>query len=435
MERQHEEEEEEDEEEDDTASEMDSEAGSASTQIRVDVQDFEPGLRALEARGATGGADNFHKVVLIDTYHPSWDETIPIERLSLRRQFARFVTLLDRYGRERVRGFTFLFIRFDAPGLDIDEADLDRLFGEVLPSFPLLDRLRFQYSSLPIRHLGLFAARLSAEARGAARIAARPLLGLLDIENYPGDFAPCVPILAAMIRNNVPIRGLTLHAQQNMGRDACRQIFLGLQHNTNLRYLEVQVEQLFDDAIILPGDPKSALRFLGIYAGEWTDEGGASLARQLKTNTTLWELNIASSPRGGPVDHRSSPWIEMLESHNCTLRSVRLSGAVPDGTIAAYVRRNELIRRALDRMHEYHVSPPVLLPRVLHMVRTIPTLIYSFLRVGNVDALCDLLLVARQQQKSCSCSSSEAAVPTSDKRSRRPAAPLRRSSRVARPRK
>jgi hypothetical protein len=237
MERRHDEEEESDEVEeeevdaDDAESEMDSESEGASTKVVVDVQDFETGLRELEARGsgAPGTVDPFRKVTLVDSsshrdFHDddaNDDANANNEAIGIgigaapprpdvrRRQFARFVTLLDRYGRGRVRGVTFVSIQFDELGFH--DSDLDRLFGEVLPSFPLLERLRFEFGSLPAPHLlGRFAARLSTErARGGdfARAGSRrpPLLDVLDLEDCAGDLAAFVPTLAAALRDNVPI--------------------------------------------------------------------------------------------------------------------------------------------------------------------------------------------------------------------------------------
>jgi hypothetical protein len=278
----------------------------------------------------------------------------------------------------------------------------------VLPALPLLDRLRFQdCSALPAALLGLFGDRLASEdARSARRSRSvgaaadlpwqpHPLVGLVETEDCRGD----VPAFAALVRASAPIRSLRLlNPDPRPGEDGCRQIFEGLRHNSSLRSLHVTVESLFGGgggALVLPADPtSSSLRHLWIGTGGWTEEGIASLARQLKTNTTLVELDIYSlAPR--PLD--VSPWIEALESYNFTLLSFRLWHTT-DGRIAPYLRRNQQIGRALDQLKVYRVSPTVLLPDVLHMVRTLPALLYRFVRIGNVDALCDVL-VARQRQQ------------------------------------
>jgi hypothetical protein len=68
-----------------------------------------------------------------------------------------------------------------------------------------------------------------------------------------------------------------------------------------------------DGAPILPTGPNSALRTLRLRVEEWTIEGKASLARQLRTGTALEELHVVSRT-GRPVSHR--PWVEALELHN-----------------------------------------------------------------------------------------------------------------------
>jgi hypothetical protein len=285
----------------------------------------------------------------------------------------------------------------------------------------------------PSRHRGTWAASrrgwLRNDERGGGGRAAQPLLDVLDLEDCAGDVAAFVPALAAALRGNVPIRSLNLTALQSLGRDECRQLFHSLQYNSNLQFLDIHVDEVHDgeDALVLPNDPKSGLRYLSIYAREWSEAGTCSLARQLKTNTLLQDLRIcytssAAPPAGPPLDCR--PWIEMLESHNSTLSFLDEHG--PPGTtggplhnerIAALLQRNASIRGGLGRLQEtYRVSPVALLPRALHAVRALPTLIFRFVRIGNVDALADLLVVAdrqRQRQQTSSASSDKRSCPTS----------------------
>jgi hypothetical protein len=105
------------------------------------------------------------------------------------------------------------------------------------------------------------------------------------------------------------------------------------------------------------------------------------------------------------LDH--SPWIEMLEQYNYTLRTFQEGSNVgpwPERSVQcpridACLRRNKRIGKGLARLHGYHVSPPALLPTVLEMVRSLPTLIYRFVRRGDTNALSDLLLARRKQQQ------------------------------------
>jgi hypothetical protein len=107
-----------------------------------------------------------------------------------------------------------------------------------------------------------------------------------------------------------------------MGGDACHQIFASLQHNTNLWSLEVCVDDVFDDedvSLILPTNTDSALRRLGISVNRWTLEGRATLAKQLKTNTSLESLHVGAG--SGPQQQHVVPppgdcaWVGMLESY------------------------------------------------------------------------------------------------------------------------
>jgi hypothetical protein len=159
------------------------------------------------------------------------------------------------------------------------------------------------------------------------------------------------------------------------------------------------------DVPILPSGPnsRSSLRRLDLDVKKWTDEGKSSLARQLRTNTVLEKLIVEYFAT--KIRVRQRPWVEVLESHNYTLRVLRernqnweaRARRMRDGRVFACLRRNERIRQALHDLRDYHVSPAVLLPRVLEMVSGLPTLLYRFVRLGDVNALGDLLLVARRQ--------------------------------------
>jgi hypothetical protein len=165
--------------------------------------------------------------------------------------------------------------------------------------------------SLPVEHLNTFVSKVSSTSSK---------LFALEIDGCRGDVAACVPALAAMIRRNAPVCILELNSITGLDRDGCRHIFDSLQHNTRLWSLEVGVDAVHDDALILPTNKSSALRRLSIDVQRWTMEGKASLARKLKANTLLKDLLVVHR-NTIPLPHR--PWIELLESHNFTLRTVR----------------------------------------------------------------------------------------------------------------
>jgi hypothetical protein len=394
-------------------------------QVRVDTTNFEPGLRAMEAIGARAAAE-LGEVELVE--YPRDDDfeaaAGTIETLRRRRGpgFRRFVTLLERYGREGVRDVMLSLIHF-ARGYDED--DQARLFGEVLPRLPLLERMVLDSCDSYEANLELFASRLSVTSS----------LVELEIQECFGDFSVCAPALAGMVRRNVPLQVLKLKPAERLDKDACRHIFSSLQDNSNLRRLEAWVEEVYDehDVPILPSGPnsRSSLRRLDLDVKKWTDEGKSSLARQLRTNTGLEKLVVEYFAT--KIRVRQRPWVEVLESHNYTLRVLRernrnweaRARRLRDGRVFACLRRNERIRQALHDLREYHVSPAVLLPRVLEMVSGLPTLLYRFVRLGDVNTLGDLLLVARRRPRHRRRGRDAA------KKKRSCPAPLRRSVRLA----
>jgi hypothetical protein len=370
--------------------------------IEVDVRsDFEHGLQVLEAVGESRAADL--REVTLKGHTSDGDE-----RHRVRQRFARFVDLLERHGREGIRSLTLAEVfsysesyrrqhgLADGGTTVFAESDQARLFGEVLPSLPRLERLRFFQCLRYETNLSLFLSKLSASSA----------LVELSIDNCLGhcNFPDCVPAVAAMIRgNSVPIQVLKLYATTDvMNKDDCQQIFGSLQHNTTLRRLEVLVYRVYDDVLILP--PPSTIRCLRIEIRNFTKKGKSILAKQLTTNAVLEELHIVH-PNDRARDHR--PWIEMLESHSYALRVLSEGRRyddregpthVTDERIVACLRRNERIRQALDELQgTYHVSPMVLLPSVWGMVSKFPTLLYTFVRRGDVNALADLLLAQQQR--------------------------------------
>jgi hypothetical protein len=236
-----------------------------------------------------------------------------------------------RCGRWRSRGSISRAGRYDEDSTrGYAEDDEARLFGEVLPALRDLERVTFDSCFSCETNVALFASKLSA--------ATSPLVEL-ELRHCFGDFSNCVAALADMIRRNGPLQVLKLNMGHRMDKDECRQIFGGLQHNSNLRRLEVRVEEVYDDVPIFSHrgpNSASSLRQLCMEIGEWTVEGKSSLARQLRTDAALEELHIRHGAPHSALEHR--PWVEMLESHNFTLLGLRerslFSGADPrDGPV------------------------------------------------------------------------------------------------------
>jgi hypothetical protein len=252
--------------------------------IEVTLDDFGPGLRALEVAcgrrgvGGTGENDDGGGGGAAPAAQPAsafsflgsvtlWDRPGALDaterarraefdtQQSARRSFARFVTLLERFGRERIPTPTVAFrsIRFDEPGFH--DADQARLFGEVLPKLFILERVRFFDCSLPVEHLNTFVSKVSSTSSK---------LFALEMDGCRGDVAACVPALAAMLRRNAPVQILELNSVTGLDRNACRRVFESMQDNTRLWSLEVGIDAVHDDALILSTNKASALRRLTI---------------------------------------------------------------------------------------------------------------------------------------------------------------------------
>jgi hypothetical protein len=228
-----------------------------------------------------------------------------------------------------------------------------------------------------------------------------------------GMSGPVVPALANMIGRNLPstLRIVKLYPDTMLDRSECRQMFEGVRRSLKLRSLEVRVKEAYDDALLLPNRPlSSSLRVLVIHLQEFTQEGMRFLAQQLKTNTLLEKVSVFHATTMTSLDHM--PWIDMLTTYNFTLRTLQEGSNVGpwsdrdlrSAEIDACLRRNKRIGKGLQKLKgTYHVSPPALLPLVLEMVKTLPTLLYRFVRRGDINALGDRLVVAaahrRQQQQ------------------------------------
>jgi hypothetical protein len=412
--------------------EVDSDGEPLANAVEVDVLDFEAGLNELEIRGARAAQGaaaaaqgarplSFGKVTLLD---PDYAGTAERDQDATRRSFARFVTLLERYGggsggssntNSGIRIVTFRSVRFNEPGFSFHESDQARLFGQVLPNLPHLERLRFFACSLPADDFLQLVLRLSSPGGGRTPLAAAAApLRELHVDFCRGGMSgPVVPALASMIGRNIPstLRIVKLYPDTMLDRSECRQMFEGVRRSVNLRSLEVRVKEAYGDALLLPNRPlsSSSLRVLVIHLQEFTQEGLNFLAQQLKTNTLLEKVSVFHATTMGTLDHM--PWIDMLTTHNFTLRTLQEGSNVGpwsdrdlrSAEIDLCLRRNKRIRKGLLQLRgTYHVSPPALLPLVLEVVKTLPTLLYRFVRRGDINALGDrLLLVAtahRQRQ-------------------------------------
>ena len=92
---------------------------------------------------------------------------------------------------------------------------------------------------------------------------------------------------------------------------------------------------------------------------------------------------------------------ETLRTYNFNLTRVRATcmpnprrpGFLTRGVgdhIPGYLWRNQRIHQGLAQLAGYHMSPTVRWPLVLEMVSGLPTLLYRFVRRGDINTLCDL---------------------------------------------
>jgi hypothetical protein len=397
----------------------DAEDGAIGVVVRLDH--FETDLRRLDAEDAAALQNSGEPLPrrhlgLVDEYrYPSVVGDVrrrPSEIRSIIRAFERFVDLLERRPvNGSFRSVNFHFILFVPEFWRwFRDGDIERLFSGALPALlPTLDRLHFSMCCLPSLALNMFLNRLS---EGSLRETSN-LTDLIINDCYVSSEL-CAPAIAEVIRSNFPLRFLVFRPRGKMNKDECQLLFDSLPVNTNLRRVEVGVAQLFEDGPVLPVDlsaSSSALRRLGFEVATWTEEGKASLARQLKANTKLEELHVVfdDTTRTLSLPHR--PWIEMLEAHNYTLlaleeRSVgspRSQDPAADQRIAACLRRNGRIQQALAQLPTYRVASSALLPLALELVSGLPLLLYRFVRGGDMDALVRHVLVhAAAAARTCS---------------------------------
>lgn len=306
--------------------------------------------------------------------------------------FGRFVDLLADPTRV-VRAIKFDGIHFHTKD-GIRAADLEKLFGTTLPSHPTLERIHLHGGAFSNECLSRFTSSVHSNHE-------TPLVELA----FDGSFVDRdrARIFADLVRRNSQLRALTLSALFNgLSPEDFRLISEGLSSNTNLQSLSVQLAQVLPDTLERAVASTSPLFSLHVkaYLGK---EPVKSLALQLRTNVTLVELTVSQQYSVSNASHYD-PIADTLQTFNFTLlRFVHGTlhswswdvsrHTVPGGDggrIGKCLRRNERIRRALQQLSNYHVPSTRLWPSVLEMVSPLPTLLYRFLRKGNVQALCEI---------------------------------------------
>ena len=191
-----------------------------------------------------------------------------------------------------------------------------------------------------------------------------------------------------------------------------------LPRNTKLRTFIAKTKGVLPDTLDSVAS-SSSLRHVMVYSGStFPDDCLASIARQLKTNTAMDRLYLRRMENDSAFyrPERFRPLEEVLETYNVTLRTVVVEGSIPRWDEQEYVdnllRRNARIHQAIEQLkpQDYHVTSTVLVPNVFEMVSGIPTLLYRFLRNGNVNAFCELLQADRRAEVGETADDAEAGV-------------------------
>jgi hypothetical protein len=381
-------------------------SSSRPRKVLVRARSYEQDLAALEAAvvaaavvpHAAAPADIAKLTLDARTYGSG--PSSEIERRHYQISFGRFVDLLEQSmlpGRAAIR--TFKIVQGSIyPNEYYREVDVVRLFRDVLPNHPTISRIELGSTYVSSTYVGLLAASVPSTR-------ATPLRDL-TLDFRPAE-AGCVRDVCDMLRGDVPLRTLTLRsfASYPLTTD-CQRIFQSLVENTHLQGLAIHPIEVSDCALCLASDAAPALRALHVE-GRFTQGAVASAARQLRTNTTLVELEIASSTFYRDLVCAIEP---VLATYNFTLRRLRIHDPSPsrrgsnpgalfrNSSIPRSLRRNERIRQALEQLPTYRVTPTARWPLVLGLVSDLPTLLYRFLRRGDINALGDLVAEARPSQ-------------------------------------
>lgn len=213
-----------------------------------------------------------------------------------------------------------------------------------------------------------------------------------------------------MIRRNGSPPKLAIQPSGGFGADDARIIGQSVSHNKNLRVLTLHFREVFADSLDQVVATSSLRELTVMVDTAASDAFLGRLARQLRTNTALVELEICHGFAKGPQAdwpdqlHLFRPLLDAMETYNFTLVQVGVStdpffldaAALFERLrvrLAFYTRRNGRIRRALQQLgpRNYHVGPPSLWPLVLETMSSLPTLLYRIVRKGNVSTLCDLV--------------------------------------------
>jgi hypothetical protein len=300
--------------------------------------------------------------------------------------------------------------RFDGNGAALNgpSPHLERLFGDVLPLHRSLKVLSFEDCPISSRFLECLMKGLTRH--GEQNLVSLERLAFCNMTRPYDLWDDAVASIVRMLRSN---QVKTLRALDFVGCDLdaqhCHQLFEGLAANVHIKGLNLSGGDLQDDTIAnlprLLAHPESVsnLRELNLSDMRFTSAGIRTLTRALKTNTTVVVLTVF------PMDASSYPygWFQPFEEvvlrFNWTLRCISILGdptrndAAPgsvrwqqQGRINNLLARNFRVRQAHEALCEtnYRVTEPRLWPTALERVASKPSLLYRFVRRGNLPDWC-----------------------------------------------
>jgi hypothetical protein len=315
--------------------------------------------------------------------------------------FRRFVNTLDGYFRIRTLHMTRAnFWRhprhlledegedipangFD-PSLLLEDKYLVKFFGEVLPNHLSLRKVTISKSRIQPQYWKLFTENfLSSGFR----------LMLLSLESTLLTMESC-QLLKRMLQRKVTLFQLKLE-DCGLGADEWRVVSEGISDNTRLHtvtLVERNVTVVTGTLLPLLQEP-SFVNHLEVRAAGWTSEAFEEFVMALRTNTVLCDLTLHCNRRR---EIPNSRLVEgLLESYSFALETVVLR---PCRDPALLLRVNKLLERnkrarALGKpryRHQvdqfYQFPSRAVWPRVLEGWNQFPTLLYRFVRKGNLEA-------------------------------------------------
>jgi hypothetical protein len=325
----------------------------------------------------------------------------------------RLISLLAKHRGDLEVAVHFKRDRLPAEGTNTDaEHSLDKplseLFQNVLPNHPTLRIIEFLDLDRPSTYIRMFVESLSntVERRGRDR----PLLTVTFLDC--SQDAHIGAAVASMLASNCPVEKVIV-VGCGPGTDGLKRICdsagCSSRHMRNLTISDRSVRArlgeatataaasssssssslhspttVLEDTMVRAVSAASPLRSLHVSDLAWTDEGLAAIARGLRTNERLEEFLIRSDDDAGGGDASFLEVMkETLTTYNWTLRyppNFRMFWKLLDA--------NERVRDSVSVLTKtnYRVDHMALWPLAMGILSAKPTLLYRFLRRGNMDA-------------------------------------------------